>query len=163
MKRIFTGLISVTALAAAAVLPALAQHGTSAADRNFVTMAARGGTEEVRIGRAMSHSNDRNVRNFALMLVRDHTKANAQLKQLAQELGLTAQFNHGVSGAPAASPTMPDKQFVSHEVSDHQDDIQLFQSEAANGHNASLRTFARMSLPTLRKHLELAQRLSSTP
>jgi len=163
MKPFFSALISIAALCAAAVVPALAEHGTSAADRNFVMMAARGGTAEVRQARAMSNSNDMNVRNFARLLVKDHTKGNAQLKQLAQELGVSAQFNRGVSSAPAAAQAMPDKQYVSHEVSDHQDTIQLFQTEAANGHSASLRSFARATLPVLRKHLELAQQLSSTP
>ncbi|HET7814261.1 MAG TPA: DUF4142 domain-containing protein, partial [Candidatus Baltobacteraceae bacterium] len=108
-------------------------------------------------------SSDSDARMFGQRMVRDHTKANAQLKLLAQETGLTAVFQKGVANAPETSAGMPPKQYLAHEVSDHQTTIALFESEAAKGSNASLRAYARMTLPTLRAHLELAQRLSGTP
>lgn len=151
------------ALAAGAVAPAMAAHGASAADRQFVMNAAAAGTAEVREGQAQSKSSDGDARMFGMRMVKDHSKANAQLKLLAQETGLTAQFQQGVAHAPETTGGMPPKQYLSHEVSDHQTTIALFESEAARGRNASLRAYAKMTLPTLRMHLELAQRLSGTP
>jgi putative membrane protein len=155
--------LAAGALAAGAPAPALADHGASAADRQFVYEAAKGGTEEVIAGRAQSKSSDANARAFGLRMVKDHSKNNAQLKLLAQETGLMAVFQKGVHDASVMPASMPPKQYLSHEVSDHQDDIATFQAESANGKNASIRAFARMTLPVLRTHLQLAQRLSSTP
>lgn len=156
-------IVLATALAAGAVVPAFAEHGSSAADRQFVYQAAKGGTEEVLAGRAQSKSSNGNARMYGARMVKDHSKNNAQLKLIAQETGLMAEFQKGVHDATATPASMPPQQYLSHEVSDHQDDISDFQKEAAGGQNASIRAFARMTLPVLRTHLQLAQRLSNTP
>lgn len=159
----YFSLVLTAALAAGAIAPALAQHGASAADRQFVYSAAKGGAEEVIAGRAQMKSSNKDARTYGARMVKDHSKNNEQLKLLAQETGLMAQFQKGVHDASPSASSMPPQQYLSHEVSDHQDDIADFQKEAKGGSNASIRAFARMTLPVLHTHLELAQRLSSTP
>ncbi len=160
MKHFFAALC--TLILAGTALPAFAAHATSAADQQFVVLAARAGTEEVREGRVMAGSNNADASMYAKRMIADHSKNNMQLNTLAQELGMVSFAARGAKSAPKAE-AMPGKEYLTHEVSAHQDVIGLFQREAAGGHNQALRAFARMTLPVLQAHLELAQRLSGKP
>src|SRR5436309_2768675 len=52
--------------------------------QKFVTDAATGGMKEVFLGRlALEKSKNADVRHFAREMVRDHSKANAELKKIA--------------------------------------------------------------------------------
>ena len=162
MNKLLSVFFPAALIAALLPISALASHATSAADRSFVMQAAMGGSGEVREGRIQSRSSDRNAGMFGRRMVQDHTKVNLQLQTLAQELGLNAQVRAGIAKAPPAAAMAP-AEYLSHEVSDHQTTIALFEREARSGSNPNLRAFARMTLPLLRTHLALAQRLSSTP
>jgi putative membrane protein len=45
-------------------------------------------------------------------------------------------------------------------VKDHKNDISLFEKQARDGKDAHLKAFAEQTLPTLQKHLSVAQNLS---
>ena len=54
-------------------------------DRMFIEEAAKGGQEEVEMGQmASTKASDAKVKNFAQMMVRDHTKANNELMGIAR-------------------------------------------------------------------------------
>src|ERR1051326_5779397 len=62
----------------------------SSADKKFMTEAAQGGMEEVELGKlAAANGSDPDVKSFGQKMVDDHSKANDQLKQLAQTKGVT--------------------------------------------------------------------------
>ena len=77
------------ALAVAATLwmsPALAEDSA----QTFVDKATVGGIFEVELSQlALKMSDDADVKHFADMMVNDHGKANAELKSLAEQEGLT--------------------------------------------------------------------------
>jgi len=138
-------------------------------DRKFVTEATGSGLAEVNLGRmALKSAGRQEVKDFAEHMVMDHTRANDELLALVNRKGL---------GAAAAS-TMPathraladrlgslrgeefDRLYMQQMVKDHEDAVKLFDVQARTGQDADLKAFAAKTLPTLRKHLEMARRVS---
>jgi len=97
------------------------------------------------------------VKQFAQTLVQDHSKANQELQQIAQ------QENVQLPSQPSEEQKMQmrklqdlsgsalDRQFVRDEIIDHKKTITLFEQEAK---------YAEKSLPVLRKHLQMAESLA---
>jgi putative membrane protein len=57
--------------------------------REFISNMAIAGMAEVQLGKVASqHSQDPDVKAFGEMMVRDHTKANEELKQVASQAGV---------------------------------------------------------------------------
>ncbi len=54
-----------------------------------------------------------------------------------------------------------DKGYIEGEVPEHRKTIALFQKEAKSGQNPDLKTFAANTLPTLQRHLRMAQDASA--
>ena len=54
-----------------------------------------------------------------------------------------------------------DKEFAKHMVADHKEDIAEFEAQAKGSDEVA--SFAKDTLPTLQKHLQTAQSLTSTP
>lgn len=60
------------------------------ADTHFAMKAAQGGMAEVKMGQlAADKASSPDVKAFGQQMVDDHTKANDQLKSIAQEQGIT--------------------------------------------------------------------------
>jgi putative membrane protein len=157
--------VLATAIVAVAAFPALA----AATDESFTTEAAQGGLAEVQLGQlAQSKAASQQVKQFGETLVRDHTEANQELQQIAQQenIALPGQPSQGQNSEKqklqGLSGTEFDHQFVQGEIKDHQKDISLFEQEARSGKNGTLKSFAEKSLPVLRKHLQIAQSLASS-
>jgi putative membrane protein len=153
------GLAGVTGVPAHAEL--------SNADRNFVERAASGGMAEVQAAQlAQQRSNSPQVKQFANRMIADHTQANSELQQIAQDQNITlpekpsardaSEYNRlsGLNG------TAFDQAYAQAEVTDHQQDIALFRKEAQTGQDPTLKSFAQKTLPVLQQHLQLAQSLS---
>jgi putative membrane protein len=107
------------------------------------------------------------VKQFGQKLVTDHSQANDQLQQIAQQENLTLPTQPSATGQSqdqrltGLTGSAFDSAFVSDEVRDHEQTIALFQHEAQSGHDPALKDFARKSLPMLRQHLQMAQSLNS--
>ena len=54
-----------------------------------------------------------------------------------------------------------DKSYMQDQVSEHRKTISLFEKEDRSGQNPELKTFATNTLPTLRRHLQMAQDVSA--
>src|SRR5258708_26928493 len=87
---------AVAALVLATSVPAIAAERNSkenrgqlsARDYRFVTEAARGGMDEVRLGElAKTKGTSQAVRDFGQRMVADHSKANDELKQIVANKG----------------------------------------------------------------------------
>ncbi|HEY7581819.1 MAG TPA: DUF4142 domain-containing protein [Acetobacteraceae bacterium] len=152
-------------LAGVTGVPAYAGLGN--ADRNFVERAASGGMAEVQAAQlAQQRSNSPQVKQFANRMITDHTQANSELQQIAQDQNITlpekpdprdaSEYNRlsGLNG------TAFDQAYAQIEVSDHQQDIALFRKEAQSGQDPTLKSFAQKTLPILQQHLQLAQSLN---
>lgn len=145
------------------------QGALSAQDRRFVTEAAQGGIMEVELGRlASERASNPEVKAFGRRMVEDHTVANERLKQVARERSLTlptemtAEQKQERDKLSRATGAEFDRMYMSHMVKDHQKDVSEFEKETQKGEDAAVRSFAQQTLPTLREHLQMAQKLATT-
>ena len=158
---------SPTPAAVPSATGSVGKSALSAVDRTFITKASGAGMYEVEISKiAADKAQDPSVKEFAQMMVKDHTAANEELKALA-----TAH------GAEVASDVPPEKKPVVKKLSglsgaafdkayreqvglkDHKADIALFERQAKSGELPELKAWASQKLPTLKSHLEHAQSL----
>jgi putative membrane protein len=134
----------------------------ASADTAFALKAAQGGLAEVRLGKlAAGKAASPDVKAFGQHMVDDHTKANEQLKSVAQEerMTLPADVNHEQQATydqlSKLSGAEFDRAYVKAMVSDHQEDVKDFTKEVKSGQDAKIKAFASQILPVLEQHLEM--------
>src|SRR5215217_4559937 len=70
----------------------LEDTNSGGAPNDFVTQATESGTAEVELSRiALSNAQNATVKNFAQMMIADHSKANDELRSLASKKSVTVQ------------------------------------------------------------------------
>lgn len=131
----------------------------------FVSKAAQAGMTEVEVGKlALEKSKDPAIRGFAQKMVDDHSKANSELARIAEAKGVKAPKKldaehqamvRSMRDVPAADF---DRQYSQHMNMDHTKAIALFES-ASNAEDPQLAEFAQKTLPTLKVHKQLAEKL----
>jgi len=142
-------------------------HGSMTADSKFVMEAAMGGLAEVELGRlaAQKGASDE-VRQFGQHMVDDHSKANEELMRVASSKGWTvssaldAKHRAEMQKLAALSGEKFDKEYVKMMLKDHKQDVAAFEKEAGGGMDADIKAFASSTLPTLREHLQMIQRIN---
>jgi len=152
------------ATAATTATPQLARG-----DRKFVEEAAVGGMTEIELGKlAQQKGANEQVKQFGAKLVEDHSKANDELKQIAQAKGVT------VPAAPDKSHQKDieklsklqgaefDREFMAHMVSDHRKDVKQFEKASTSAKDSDIKAFAGKTLPTLQEHLKVAQSVNDS-
>lgn len=141
----------------------MAQDGQMNDDvREFVTEAASGGMMEVELGRiAQEKATNQDVKDFAAMMVKDHSAANEKLKSLAQtrniQLPTTMSEDHQehvTKFRDMAKGNDFDKEYVDLMVEDHEEDISKFEDARENVKDPELKQWVEGTLPTLRHHKE---------
>jgi putative membrane protein len=145
-----------------------ANRGTASmsSDTKFATAAALGGMLEVELGRvaAQKGASDE-VRQFGQHMVDDHSKANQDLTQVASAKGLSlpaaldARHQAEVQKLSALSGDKFDQEYVSMMIKDHRKDTAEFQKESTGGADADIKSFAARTLPVVRDHLQMIQRI----
>jgi putative membrane protein len=147
-----------------AALSADAEH--AAPDiRTFVEKAAVSGLTEVEAARiALSKSQDPSVRSFAERMVQDHTMANTELKGIAASKGIEVpsepDAEHQARLDKLASKSGPefDLEYSRHMNMDHSKAVALFES-ASKSPDVAVAGFAKKTLPKLKEHKKLAEKL----
>ncbi|MGN7863570.1 DUF4142 domain-containing protein [Chryseobacterium sp. 22458] len=134
-------------------------------DKKFADAAAKGGLMEVMMGKlAETNAANSTVKSLGAMMVTDHTKANDELKQWASAAGYTlpaaldAEKQKMYDDLKAKKGADFDKKYTDLMVSDHKEDIEEFKKEASEGKDASLKSFAGKTLPTLEHHLKESEK-----
>src|ERR1700704_2918254 len=139
---------------------AAASRSSTSSDQDFVTKAAQGNSAEVELGKIVAaKSKNPSVKQFAQMMVKDHTTALNELQELAQSKNLN--FNDDLPDdakalqAKLSSETgkQLDKDYMDSMVEDHQKDVQEFKDQSQNAKDADVKQWASKTLPTLQKHL----------
>lgn len=129
-------------------------------DRKFADAAAKGGMMEVMAGELASrNATNPTVKKLGEMMVKDHTKANEELKQWASKTAYTlptaldADQQKKYDDLKAKKGADFDRMYTDMMVKDHEKTIADFKKEAADGSESSLKNFATNMLPTLDHHL----------
>jgi putative membrane protein len=138
-------------------------------DKSFVKEAAIGGLTEVELGKvaAQKASSDA-VKQFGQKMVDDHSKANDQLKEAATKAGFEvpaapdSKHQGRINKLSKLSGTEFDRAYIKDQLKDHKEDVKKFQQEAQGGTNPAIKNFASQTLPTLQRHLQMAQRLKDS-
>jgi len=135
-------------------------------DAKFAVAAANGGMAEVELGAlAQEKAGNAKVKDFGSMMVKDHSKANDEMKALAKSKGITlpdsidSKEQKVKSDLSAKSGADFDKAYVSNMIDDHKEDIKEFEDAAKNVKDPDLKAFAVKTLPTLKMHLDAIQKI----
>jgi len=171
--------LSCAAVVALALVVALAggrralaaddSKGVSEKDKKFITEAAAGGMTEVTLGKhAADNATSAEVKQFGQMMVDDHSKANDELKALAQSKGITvpteldAKHQKMVDKLTKMSGADFDKAYMKAMVKDHTEDVKEFTTESEKGDDADVKAWAAKTLPTLQSHLDKAKEINKS-
>ena len=167
--RFITGLIAITCIglsgAASAQSPKSKSDSNSnkakastlsSADKAFIKDAAKGGMMEVAMGRvAEKNASDNEVKNFGARMVKDHSKANENLKVIAKE------ENVEWPAEKEAGKWKSDKDYMDAMVKDHEKDLAAFEKEAKDGSDPKVKSFADKTAKTVREHLQMAKEIDT--
>jgi putative membrane protein len=139
-----------------------APHETNNTDRLFARLAATGGKAEVDLGQlAAQKATATSVKQFAQMMVEDHSKANAKLAELAKAIALPAGLDPDHQAVRDKLEKLAgaafDAAYILAQIEDHQKTVQLLQWEIGSGQDAPLQKFAAETLPTVLRHLRHAE------
>ncbi|UWF47001.1 DUF4142 domain-containing protein [Pseudomonas sp. N3-W] len=145
----------------------------AATSNDFVDNAAAGGISEIETSRlALQKSSSADVKDFANMMITDHSKANDELAAIAQKNDIKVPDSTTlVKQAKEKILDMRDDSFdaayANNQVKAHEDTIALFKKEADTVTDdqvkgaTELKGFAQKMLPALQKHLDLAKKLQA--
>jgi putative membrane protein len=143
-----------------------AKHMT-ASERMFIRKAAEGGKAEVELGKlAQEKAASPEVKQFGERMVNDHSKANDQLKEVAQKEGVTLPTKLDAKDAATKarleklSGEAFDRAYMKDMVADHAKDVREFKNEAKNGKDPDVKNFAAQTAPTLENHLKEAKNIA---
>lgn len=147
---------------------ASAPSSSTNTDQDFVAKAAKGNREEVALGKMVAgKTKDPNVRQYAQMMVKDHTAALDELTQLAQSKNMTLPEGMPDDAADLQSKLSSDtgktfdKDYLDAMVDDHKKDVSDFQDASQNAKDPDVKQWATKTLPTLQKHLDKVQQLDA--
>lgn len=127
-------------------------------DRNFIEEAAKSGMKEVQVSQAvMAKLTVPAAKDFANMMVNDHTQANAKLTALAAQKGVALpEASERVVHKWANNDHNVDHDYIEQMEEDHKDAIKLFE-KASKSDDPDIAAFAQETLPKLRQHLSLLE------
>jgi putative membrane protein len=129
-------------------------------DAKFVVEAANGGMTEVELGKlATLKATNAKVKEFAGMMVTDHSKANEELMALAKTKNITLpaavndESKKTMQDINEKTGADFDKAYVSEMVDDHKKDVSMFETASKNVKDPDLKAFVDKTLPVLKAHL----------
>jgi len=138
-------------------------------DEQFVKMASSSNSLEIALGgQAVQKGNAESVKMFGKKMSEDHGKAGVELADLAKSKGwelpqkLEPAHQEEVDKLARLNGEEFDREFAVAMLKSHQEAVALFENAAGNSDlDADLKRWASEKLPTLKAHLEEAERLAS--
>jgi putative membrane protein len=159
----------ITALSLAGFLSSASQsiaQQTQNPDVYFIQKAADGGMLELALGQmALKKGESQKIKEFAKMMIDDHTKVNDELMALAKKKKL--ELPKALSNTKklmsdslsSESGNRFDMLYMNMMLASHEETIGLFQDEATGGKDVDLKQWAKGKIPALKHHLEMAKKL----
>lgn len=134
------------------------------ATTDFLMKAAAGGMSEVEAGKmAAEKATNADVKQFANMMVQDHTGANGQVKKLAAARNIALPGSLPEDKMEKANEMNEksgrafNKAYMDMMVEDHKKTIDLFEKAQSDSKDEEVKTFITNTLPKLKMHLDSAQ------
>ena len=166
---------SVAIAGAVALLSGLAINSIAAAapgayDKQFLSKAADAGSTEIAASKiAQSKSSNGEVKQFADVMVAEHTKVADELKQLASSKQIEVSDQPGkkhqaqIDKQGRLEGAQFDKEYAaSIGVAAHKEAVKLFTDASQKASDPDIKAFAAKTLPALQHHLDMANTLHAT-
>ncbi|MFP4090910.1 MAG: DUF4142 domain-containing protein [Cyclobacteriaceae bacterium] len=164
MKRIYFYFISILFLAATTTVSA--QDVSAFNYQEFVAKAASGNMMEVELGKmAQERASSEEVVNFAEMMVEDHSKAQEELRGVAEKEGYTfpgsmmREYEEKVERLSQLSGESFDQVYMETMVEGHEKAIKSYEKAADKAPDQTLKTYAQKTLNVLKQHYQRAQEI----
>jgi putative membrane protein len=133
-------------------------------DQEFLEKAAKGNLLEVQLGElAIKRAGADEVVLFGNRMVQDHSDSLAELEKIAQQKGVTLPTELDedqkkmVERFSQLSGEEFDREYMQEMVKEHEEDIELYKTQAAEGQDPELREYAARTVQILITHREIAQ------
>lgn len=149
-----------TNIAAAAAIPndAATFMSAAAASDLFETQSSK---------LALEKSKNKDIRDFAKMMITDHAKTTQGVKDAAQKANLTvptptlnADQQQMMAALHAASGDAFDQTYLQQQLAGHQQALALMQNYAESGDTPALQNAAKTAIPIVQKHLARLKELT---
>lgn len=150
-------------------------HGAIAADlsnddERFLRKAGESGMLEMQASElAVQKSQHPEVRNYAEMMIKDHSAVDKELKALAKDKGfqLPIELEGGKQRLMEDLRQLDgadfDEEYADEVAVDaHEDAVELFEDASEDADDADIKAFAAKHLPTLQNHLEMGRQLDDS-
>ncbi|WP_070884125.1 DUF4142 domain-containing protein [Pseudomonas sp. D1-3] len=165
MKR--TGVLIGATAALIFAFAGLAQAADKVSANDFAEEASAKGIAEIETSKlALEKGSHAEVKKFAQTMIDDHTRANDELKALAEKKNLQVSDDAELMNKAKAMILQVrdgenfDKAYANNQVVAHEQTIELYQKAAASD-DAEVSAWAKKTLPKLEHHLEMAKELQS--
>lgn len=137
-------------------------------DAHFIVAAADGGAYEIAAARlALKHSSDARVKEFASMMIKDHTKwgeevmAYAKSKNITVPDSLSNEKKEIIKNLGEKGNDKFDVKYMDKVKKDHKNDLDAFTDAETNTKDAALKTTLGKIIPGIQHHLMMATTLDS--
>jgi putative membrane protein len=141
----------------------------TADDSKFAVAAANGGMTEIALSKlAAAKTASATIKDFANMMVMDHSKAGDELKAIAKVKNITLPDSINADSKKAVDEMSKktghdfDKAYVNKMVDDHKATVSMFEDESKKVKDADLKSFVDKTLPTIKGHLNNINSIKST-
>ena len=139
----------------------------TAKEKQFIRKAEAGSAAEVQLAElVLKKSENAKIKEFAQMMITDHTAANKELLQLGSDKGIA---NAKVEVRPeekaiyarmtAVTGTTFDDGYVKHAVADHETDVKEYKAAIGMTKDADLKAYEEKTLTIIEGHLKMAKEL----
>ncbi|MBV9657667.1 MAG: DUF4142 domain-containing protein [Verrucomicrobia bacterium] len=165
ISLLLPALLLVGALGWQPVAQAESAGGLTAQEKAFVKEAGGGNAAEVQLAQlALKNSQNSDVKDFAQMMIKDHSQANTDLGKIAEQ--------HKITPFPPEVPAKEkafydkvvkmtgadfDKAYVDHAVEDHTKDAAAYKKAQGEVKDPMLKQYVDKVTPIVEHHLEMAK------
>ncbi|MES2427042.1 MAG: DUF4142 domain-containing protein [Bacteroidota bacterium] len=138
-------------------------------DAKFAVDATNGGMTEIQLSElAVTRATSAKIKEFAGMMVADHSKAGGELMAVAKIKNITLPDSVNADSKKAIDDLSKktgkdfDKAYVDKMVADHKATVDMFEDESKKLKDADLKAFVDKTLPTIKGHLEHINMIKSS-
>ncbi|HEX3838620.1 MAG TPA: DUF4142 domain-containing protein [Steroidobacteraceae bacterium] len=155
-------------IACALPLVATGAYAADTPDSSFYKHIAEANLAEINDATlAQQSATDPQLKDFAAMMIKDHTEANSKLAALAGTKNLTLPSSASV-GEMATHEKLKlesgqtfDKAYIRGQISAHRAAIRALRKEMASGKDQDAKDFAKSVLPTVQGHLKAIDKIAT--
>ena len=158
---------SICLFGAAGTLFAATALAQTLSTGEFVSKVAQSDMLEIQASEFVAPNADADTKPFAEMMIKDHRATSNELKELVQShkvpaelpAAMDAEHQKKLDDLKKLSGRDLDRQYDQMQLEAHQQAVDLFTRYSASGDNSELKAWATKTLPRLKEHLAMAQKL----